>query len=333
MDSLMAAKQEKDLATETAVETLEMHSGAAVAREEFGLRRQRKEILEKCRRIAIVGLSEEPSSESYVRTEKLLGAGLEIAPILSHRQTYLGVLCYGRLEDVPGSVDIVQVYPRGELDLPEIAREAAKKNVQAFWIEEGVASPEALAILADTGIEVVEYESLMREYVKHFPFPAAEARSAPQERHVVQVATRMTKNPKTVQVHDSIQEAMEKMEKGHFHHLPVVNEEGKLIGMLSDRDVRLIRPCLAFVTAKIEALQLASTAVRQAAVFNPVTVTPEVSLVAAAKIMLRWEIGALPVVVEENLVGIITYTDLMREFISIGDITAEASVDLSDLTP
>jgi acetoin utilization protein AcuB len=87
--------------------------------------------------------------------------------------------------------------------------------------------------------------------------------------------------------------------------------------MLSDRDVRLIRPSLAFVTSDTEALQLASMAVRQAAVFNPVTVHADVSLVAAAEILLRWEIGALPVVgAGDKLLGIITYTDILREFVA-----------------
>ena len=106
------------------------------------------------------------------------------------------------------------------------------------------------------------------------------------------------------------------MERGHFRHLPVVDDEGKLIGMLSDRDVRLIRPSLAFVDKQDAMVQLWSIYVQQAAVFDPIKVGPETTLKEAADLMLRWDVGGLPVVdAESKLVGILTYTDLLREFV------------------
>ena len=54
---------------------------------------------------------------------------------------------------------------------------------------------------------------------------------------------------------------------------------------------------------------------QQAAVFEPVKVNPETTLKEAAELMLRWHVGGLPVVGDKDkLVGIITYTDLLREF-------------------
>jgi acetoin utilization protein AcuB len=278
------------------------------------MRRQRKAILEKCRRVAIIGLSADPRSESYVRTAKLLGVGVEVAPVFSQSPSYLGIPAYPCLENVPGPVDIVQVYPYGNVQLLDVARDAIKKGAKAFWIEEGPASPEAVEALSGAGIQVVEYESLVREYLKHFPSSEPVSR---ESRSHARVVDRMTRNVVTVQLNDSIRDAIEKMTRGHFRHLPVVDGEGQLAAMLSDRDVRLIRPSLAFVTSDTEALQLASMAVRQAAVFNPVTVHADVSLVAAAEILLRWEIGALPVVgAGDKLLGIITYTDILREFVA-----------------
>jgi CBS domain-containing protein len=56
--------------------------------------------------------------------------------------------------------------------------------------------------------------------------------------------------------------------------------------------------------------------VQQVAVFDPVRVKPETSLKEAADLMLRWHVGGLPVVDDhENVVGMITYTDLLREFV------------------
>jgi len=56
--------------------------------------------------------------------------------------------------------------------------------------------------------------------------------------------------------------------------------------------------------------------VQQAAVFDPVKVRHDTTLKEAAELMLRWHVGGLPVVDEEGgLIGIITYTDLLREFV------------------
>jgi CBS domain-containing protein len=106
------------------------------------------------------------------------------------------------------------------------------------------------------------------------------------------------------------------MEHGHFRHLPVVDNEGKLIGMLSDRDIRLIRPSLAFVDKEDAMAQLWSLGVQQTAVFDPVSVKPETTLKEAAELMLRWHVGGLPVADDQSrLVGIVTYTDLLREYV------------------
>lgn len=298
-------------------ETLEKYRRAAIARETFLLRRQRKEILEKARRIAIVGASPDPNDRSYVSTEKLLGLGVEVAVVLPDCETYLGLPCHARLRDIHGTVDIVQVYPEDDVDLTALAREAVRKGVRVFWVEQGPAGADAKEILADGGVQVVENEALDREYIKHLSFPSVEYRPKRPEKRPTTVMDRMTKNPVTVKAGDGIKDAIEKMKKGHFRHLPVVDDTGSLVGMLSDRDIRLIRPSLAFVAPEDAVLQLWSTSVRQAAVFDPVTIYPEALLEQAAELMLRWEVGGLPVVDKAgNLVGIITYTDLLREFVA-----------------
>jgi acetoin utilization protein AcuB len=126
----------------------------------------------------------------------------------------------------------------------------------------------------------------------------------------------MSRNPVTVKPEDGLKDAILKMEHGHFRHLPVVNEKEKLVGMLTDRDIRLIRPSLAFVNKEDAAAQLWSISVQQAAVFDPITAKPETTLKEAAELMLRWHVGGLPVVDRmDKLVGVITYTDVLREFI------------------
>jgi acetoin utilization protein AcuB len=119
---------------------------------------------------------------------------------------------------------------------------------------------------------------------------------------------------------DGLKDAMWKMEHGHFRHLPVVDEQGRLIGMLTDRDVRQIKPSLAFTGKEEAAVQLWSISVQQAAVFDPVSVKPDHSLREAAELMLRWHVGGLPVVEDhDKLVGMLTYTDILREFVGRDD--------------
>jgi CBS domain-containing protein/predicted CoA-binding protein len=281
------------------------------------LRRQRKAVLEKCRRIALIGASNEPNSDSYVAVEKLLGLSLEIIPIFPDRVTFLGMRCYRTLRDVPGKIDIILVYSTQSIDFTELARTAIDRGVAAVWIEQGaLPSTEIAEMLASAGPQLIEYESFAEEYLKHMPLPASAGASPRKEKKGAKVKDRMSRNPATVQPNDGLNEAIWKMERGRFRHLPVVDDAGKLVGMLSDRDVRSIRPSLAFVDKNDANVQVWSIAVQQAAVFEPVKVTPETSLREAAELMLRWHVGGLPVVGEKDkLVGIITYTDLLHEFV------------------
>jgi CBS domain-containing protein len=295
---------------------IEKYWAGDMTRKVYLLRRQRKAILEHCRRIAVIGASGDPDSESYVTMEKLLGLGLEIIPIFSGRESFLGLRCYSRLRDVPGNIDIVQVYPDGVVNFIELAQEAVDKGVSTFWIEKGMAASRKVQdILSNGKVQLVEYESLETEYLKHTPMMPS-AVPVRREKKAVKVKEKMTKNPTAVTPEEALKDAVWKMERGHFRHLPVVDNDGKLIGMLSDRDIRLIRPSLAFVGSEEAAAQLWSLAVQQAAVFDPISVKPESTLKEAAELMLRWGVGGLPVVdLGDKLVGIVTYTDLLREFV------------------
>ncbi len=312
----MSVREEDVTPSRQRQEMIEKYWVGERTRKIYLLRRQRKTILENCRRVAVVGASSDPESVSFVALEKLLGLGLEIVPICPNRQSLLGLRCFPNLSDVPGKIDIVQIYPDDDIDLVKLAKDAVNKTVAAFWIENGLsAPPEVEEILSDGKIQLVEYENLLSEYIKHTPtnFPAPPIR---KEKKAAKVKERMTRNPATIRPEDGLQEAIWKMERGHFRHLPVVDDAGKLIGMLSDRDIRLIRPSVAFVGKDDAMVQLWSIAVQQAAVFDPIKVRYDTTLKEAAELMLRWHVGGLPVVDEGGkLIGIITYTDLLREFV------------------
>ena len=73
-----------------------------LSRRVYLLRRQRKAILENCRRIAVIGASVDPESASFVAVERLLGLSLEIIPVFPDRESFLGLHCYRTLRDIPG---------------------------------------------------------------------------------------------------------------------------------------------------------------------------------------------------------------------------------------
>jgi acetoin utilization protein AcuB len=288
-----------------------------LARRVYLYRRQRKAILENCRRIAVVGASSDPNDPSFISMERLLGMGLEIIPVFPERESLLGLRCFAHLRDVPGKLDVVQVYPSEGIDYEELAREAVIKSINTFWLEPGIAaSKEVEDILVGGRVHLVEYESLETEYLKHTPFPTGAAAQPRKDRKAVKVKEQMSKNPVTVKPEDGLKDAILKMERGRFRHLPVVDEKDKLVGMLTDRDIRLIRPSLAIVNKEDAALQLWSISVQQAAVFDPISVKPETTLKEAAALMMRWRVGGLPVVDgQEKPIGMITYTDILREFV------------------
>ena len=318
-----------ELGTETSPaqrrqELIKKYWAGDMTRKVYLVRRQRKAILENCRRIAVVGANPDPDSVSYIGIEKLLGLGLEIVPIFSDRESFLGLRCYRHLRDLPGKIDIVQVYPDGQISLAELAQEAVEKGVSTFWIEEGMAaSREVEEILSNGKVELVEYESLETEYLKHLPMTASTA-SLRKEKKAVKVKDRMTHNPAVVTPEESLKDAIGKMQQGHFRHLPVVDNAGKLIGVLSDRDIRLISPSLAFVRKGDAMVQLSLLTVQQAAVFDPIFIKPETTLKEAAELMLRWQVGGLPVADDnDKLIGVITYTDLLRD--SVGSQQSDHS--------
>jgi len=311
-----AAKIEEEISPiQQRQEQIERYWAGDLARKVYLVRRQRKAILENCRRIAVVGVSSDPDSPSFVSIEKLLGLGLEVIPIFPGRESLLGLRCYGRLGDFPEKIDVVEVYPSEGINLVELAKEAVQKQVATFWIEQGVAaSREIEEILSDGKVQLVEYENLVTEYIKHTPMIIPS--HLRKEKKAAKVREHMSRNPASVKPEDGLKDAIWKMERGHFRHLPVVDGSGKLIGMLSDRDIRLIRPSLAFVNKEEAMVQLWSLSVQQAAVFDPISVKPETTLREAAELMLRWHVGGLPVVDNsDKLVGMITYSDLLRELV------------------
>ena len=118
------------------------------------------------------------------------------------------------------------------------------------------------------------------------------------------VGKRMTKNPVTASPDDYLSTVQAKMERGGFRHVPVV-QDGRLIGIVTDRD---LRQHVGF---------LERTKVNAAMTENALTVTPQTTLEEAAQLLLKRKIGALPVLEEGELTGIITSNDILKAFLDV----------------
>ncbi|BCB03794.1 CoA-binding protein [Bacillus sp. KH172YL63] len=117
-------------------------------REEIG------HILKQSKRIAVIGLSDNPARTSYMVSKAMQDQGYDIIPVNPTIESALGVKAVSSLQDIDGPVDIVNVFRRSEF-LPEIAEEFDRFNSNVFWAQQGVVNEEAYRFLKERGYTVI----------------------------------------------------------------------------------------------------------------------------------------------------------------------------------
>jgi len=120
----------------------------------------------------------------------------------------------------------------------------------------------------------------------------------------------MTPNPRTVHSEVSLEHAAALMKAINCRQLPVL-EDARLIGIITDRDLRL---AVSTPTADMDFThhqELRAFAVGEFMTANPTTVTPDTPAANAAVLLRQLKIGALPVLDDGRLVGIITVSDCL----------------------
>ena len=128
------------------------------------------------------------------------------------------------------------------------------------------------------------------------------------------VEERMIRQVVTLTESASLREALALLQRHRIRHIPVV-ENGRLVGILTDRDVKRATPSLlSGISQEDYDRVLVQTHVSQVMTRNPFSVTPSTSLKDATKLLAERKYGALPVVEGDRLVGILTNTDLLRAF-------------------
>ena len=125
----------------------------------------------------------------------------------------------------------------------------------------------------------------------------------------------MTADPAAIRASDRVRDAVQILQALDIRHLPVVNSERELVGMLSDRDLRSLSLPLIVDRDWVGTIQTALDArVSTLMTSNALSVDMEADASEVIELMLEHKIGAVPVVDSDNkLVGIISYIDVLRE--------------------
>lgn len=126
-----------------------------------------RRILKSCRTIAVVGLSAEWHRPSYFAAKYMQGYGFRIVPVNPKYAEILGEKSYARLEDIPFSVDMVDVFRR-EADVPPIARSAVGIGAKCLWQQLGVTSAEGDSIARAGGLDSVMDRCVKIEHARLF---------------------------------------------------------------------------------------------------------------------------------------------------------------------
>lgn len=138
------------------------------------------------------------------------------------------------------------------------------------------------------------------------------------KRHVRDV---MARAPITIDPEAPVETALAVMRERGVRHLPVVDDAGRLVGMVTDRDVRsaIFGPAFAeYLSSEQQArlrslaVPLANLRVRDMMTWGAVTIAPEAAVAQAAAVMSEGRFGSLPVLDGDRLVGIVTERDVLR---------------------
>jgi len=134
--------------------------------------------------------------------------------------------------------------------------------------------------------------------------------------HEARVRDFMTKNPVTLRQDDLLREAVQVVMVRRIRHIPVLDERGALVGIVTDRDVQgtLPSPLSAAAPEEYEAL-LETTSLARIMTRNVITVGADDLAAEAVETLLADRIDGLPVLEQGRLVGIFTVRDALRAYL------------------
>lgn len=124
----------------------------------------------------------------------------------------------------------------------------------------------------------------------------------------------MNKNVFTLQPTHSIKDAINLLQENKIRHLPITNEEGLVVGVLSDRDIKDATPSNLIENQQHD---IYATPIEEIMTKNPIIGHPLDFVEEVATIFYDQKIGCLPIVSSGKIVGIVTETDLLYKYIEL----------------
>ena len=126
---------------------------------------QIKQLLDSTHRIAVLGIKPDPDQPAYYVPEYAQRAGYEIVPVPVYYKDLTemhGEKVYRKLADIPGAIDMVNVFRR-PVDIPQHVDDMIAKKPKSVWFQLGIRNDEAAERLARAGIDVVQDHCLLVE--------------------------------------------------------------------------------------------------------------------------------------------------------------------------
>lgn len=113
-----------------------------------------RSILKEATTIAVVGISNRDGRASKYVSEYMQSEGYAIYPVNPNLDEWHGLKAYDSVTDIPGKVDIVDVFRRPEYVLP-VASDAVDAAARVLWLQQGIVNDEAAELAASAGLSVV----------------------------------------------------------------------------------------------------------------------------------------------------------------------------------
>ena len=128
-----------------------------------------KEILSKCKKIAMVGVSNDPTKASTIVMKYMQKYGFKVYPVnpKAEGQKILGEDVCGKITDIKDKVDIVNVF-RPSKEVLDIAKDAVNIKAKVLWLQLGIKNEQAKKLVIKNKVEYIEDRCTKMEYQKHF---------------------------------------------------------------------------------------------------------------------------------------------------------------------
>ena len=119
------------------------------------------------KKIAVVGMSQHPQKDAHRVPKYMSTQGYDVIPVNPNSKEILGKKSYNVVSEVPGEIDVVNVFRPSEDVLP-VVEEAIKKNPKVIWLQEGIHNEKAEDLARQAGIKVVFNRCMFAEHRRLF---------------------------------------------------------------------------------------------------------------------------------------------------------------------